>query len=108
MGYGLEGAIPDAIAKRVISDTVAPYFKRNDYSGGIFAGFDVLMRAAEGEAIGAPTPTSDRQRPTGRCSLCKCPHVRHRRADLLRKVPRVPHPSVRAGDVWTPGRALGG
>jgi hypothetical protein len=35
VGYGLEGAIPDAIAKRVIAETITPYFKAGDFYGGI-------------------------------------------------------------------------
>ena len=30
VGYGLEGAIPDAIAKRIVSDIMEPKFKRDD------------------------------------------------------------------------------
>ena len=31
VGYGLEGAIPDAIAKRIVSDVMAPRFKQGDF-----------------------------------------------------------------------------
>lgn len=41
-GYGLEGVIPDAVAKRIITDDIAPYFKQNDYAGGIVAGINRL------------------------------------------------------------------
>ena len=43
VGYGLEGVIPDAIAKRITSETVKPYFKTGDYFGGINAGIDQIM-----------------------------------------------------------------
>lgn len=56
VGYGLEGAIPDAIAKRVIAETVTPYFKAGDYYGGIEAGVAQVMRLIEGEAL--PPPAS--------------------------------------------------
>lgn len=39
-GYGLEGTIPDAVAKRIISDDITPRFKQGDYSGGITAGIN--------------------------------------------------------------------
>lgn len=39
-GYGLEGVIPDAVAKRIINDEITPYFKRGDYAGGIYAGLN--------------------------------------------------------------------
>jgi uncharacterized protein len=58
VGYGLEGAIPDAIAKRVIAETITPYFKAGDYYGGIDAGVTQLMRLIEGEQLPAPTPAS--------------------------------------------------
>ena len=34
VGYGLEGAVPDAYAKRIIEDEMIPHFKENDYFGG--------------------------------------------------------------------------
>jgi uncharacterized protein len=55
VGYGLEGAIPDAIAKRVIAETITPYFKAGDYYGGIDAGVQQLMRLIEGEQLPPPS-----------------------------------------------------
>ena len=54
VGYGLEGAIPDAVAKRVIAEIVVPYFKQGDYYGGIRAGVDRLIRIVEGEPLPPP------------------------------------------------------
>jgi uncharacterized protein len=54
VGYGLEGAIPDAIAKRVIAETITPYFKAGDFHGGIDAGVTQLMRLIEGETLPPP------------------------------------------------------
>jgi uncharacterized protein len=48
-GYGLEGAIPDIIAKQIIENIVVPNFKGNDFYGGINAGTDALIQAAQGE-----------------------------------------------------------
>jgi uncharacterized protein len=53
VGYGLEGAIPDAVAKRVLEDVVFPRFRAGDFAGGIEAGVDALMRAARGEVVPA-------------------------------------------------------
>ena len=39
-GYGLEGTLPDAAAKRIISDDITPRFKQGDYAGGITAGIN--------------------------------------------------------------------
>ena len=58
VGYGLEGPIPDAIAKRVIAETITPYFKAGDYYGGIDAGVTQLMRLIEGEQLPPPVASS--------------------------------------------------
>ena len=49
VGYGLEGAIPDAIAKRIVENEMIPRFRENDYTGGVAAALNVLMRLAAGE-----------------------------------------------------------
>ena len=51
VGYGLEGQIPDAIARRVIDETMTPHFKRADFAGGLTAGvqrLEELIVGAEG------------------------------------------------------------
>ena len=55
VGYGLEGVIPDAIAKRVIAETITPYFKAGDFNGGIDAGVQQLIKLIEGESLPPPT-----------------------------------------------------
>ncbi len=54
VGYGLEGAIPDLTAKRIISEIMAPSFKQGDYFGGISNATDTLMRLVSGEQLPAP------------------------------------------------------
>lgn len=54
VGYGLEGAVPDALASRIINDYVAPHFKENDYAGGVNAGVTALVSLIENEALPAP------------------------------------------------------
>jgi len=49
VGYGLEPAIPDAIAKRIVDNEMIPYFKQNDYYKGINKATTVLMKFASGE-----------------------------------------------------------
>ena len=58
VGYGLEGAIPDAIARRVIDELIAPRFREGDYAGGLDAGVTQLMKLIEGEALPPPAPGS--------------------------------------------------
>ncbi|GAB3505163.1 hypothetical protein GCM10027341_36350 [Spirosoma knui] len=48
-GYGLEGAIPDAIAKRIISNTIAPAFKQERYYEGLDAATTEIIQRARGE-----------------------------------------------------------
>ena len=48
-GYGLEGAVPDALAKRIISNTLVPAFKQNDYYAGLDRATDQLIALAKGE-----------------------------------------------------------
>ncbi len=54
VGYGLEGALPDAIAKRIIEDIVVPRFKSGDFYGGIDAGVDAMIKVVDGEALPPP------------------------------------------------------
>jgi len=49
VGYGLEPAIPDAIAKRIVENEMISSFRRNDYYSGIDDATDVLMQLASGE-----------------------------------------------------------
>ena len=57
VGYGLEGVIPDVIAKRVVADTITPRFQAGDFYGGIDAGVTQLMKLIEGEPLPAPSAT---------------------------------------------------
>lgn len=66
IGYGLEGAIPDARAKQVLDDIMAPHFKRGDFAGGINAGTDALIKLINGENLPAPAA---RQRGEGNDNL---------------------------------------
>ena len=51
VGYGLEGALNDATSKRIISETITPRFKQEDYYGGIKAGVDQMIRVVDGESL---------------------------------------------------------
>jgi len=56
VGYGLEGVIPDAIAKRIIAETIAPRLRQGDFNGGVSAGVEQIMQVIQGEALPAPPP----------------------------------------------------
>lgn len=50
VGYGLEGAIPDAISKRIVENEMIPHLRNgNDYYSAVNAALDVLMPLACGE-----------------------------------------------------------
>jgi uncharacterized protein len=59
VGYGLEGVLPDAIAKRIVSDDIAPHFKQGDFYGGIVAGITRITGVLQGEALPAPRRGND-------------------------------------------------
>jgi uncharacterized protein len=52
VGYGLEGAIPDAICKRIIEDEIKPQFKAGNFDAGLTAGVNAILAAAKGEYKG--------------------------------------------------------
>lgn len=54
VAYGLEGAIPDAMAKRIVDETLKPYFKRGDFAGGLMQASQQLMALIQGEKLPAP------------------------------------------------------
>jgi len=58
VGYGLEGVLNDATAKRIIAEFIVPDFKRGDFYGGITAGVTRMMAVIEGEPLPAPRARS--------------------------------------------------
>jgi len=53
VGYGLEGALPDALCKRIIDEQISPRFKAGDYDGGLTAGVQAIIAATKGEYQGS-------------------------------------------------------
>src|ERR1700733_7658528 len=56
VGYGLEGALTDVTAQRIIDEVITPKFKSGDFTGGISDGVDRIMRVVDGEPLPAPEP----------------------------------------------------
>ena len=54
VGYGIEGVLNDATAKRIVSDVITPPLKNGDFFGGINAGVDQMMRVIDGEPLPEP------------------------------------------------------
>ncbi len=58
-GYGLEGALPDALCKQIIENEIVPRFRAGDFDGGLSAGVRALMAAARGEYRGTGRIAAD-------------------------------------------------
>ena len=54
VGSGLSRRVPNALAARILRDTVAPHFRSNDLDGGVTAGVNALLRAMHAAPIRAP------------------------------------------------------
>jgi uncharacterized protein len=63
VGYGLEGALPDITANRIINEIIVPRFRTGDYYAGISAGLDAIIHVVDGEPL--PEPSANRE-PGGR------------------------------------------
>ncbi|MCB2409314.1 TPM domain-containing protein [Hymenobacter lucidus] len=61
-GYGLEGAIPDALAKRIISNTIVPAFREQRYYEGLDRATSQLIALAKGEYQADQAPPAQRGR----------------------------------------------
>lgn len=61
VGYGLEGALNDATAKRIVAEVISPAFKQGDFYGGIDAGVTSIIKVIDGEPLPPPMPNSDSQ-----------------------------------------------
>lgn len=57
VGYGLEGRLTDVAASRILRDVLPPYFRRNDFAGGLNATVDAIMVQAQSDARTAPGGT---------------------------------------------------
>jgi uncharacterized protein len=56
VGSGLEGALTDVTARRIIDEIITPKFKSGDFAGGISAGVDRIIGVVDGEPLPAPEP----------------------------------------------------
>jgi uncharacterized protein len=59
VGYGLEGALNDVTAKRIIDEVITPKFRSGDFAGGISDGVSRILRVVDGEPL--PAPAQPRQ-----------------------------------------------
>jgi uncharacterized protein len=54
VGYGLEGALPDALSGQIIRREIGPQFRGGNYYAGINAGIDAIMLATQNEYAASP------------------------------------------------------
>lgn len=57
-GYGLEGVLPDVVAKHIISNLVTPKYRAGDKAGAISAGVDAILARLKRE-VESPSPAGD-------------------------------------------------
>ena len=61
VGYGLEGALNDVTAKRIIDEVITPKFRSGDFAGGISAGLTRIIGVIDGEPLPAPAVAPSQQ-----------------------------------------------
>lgn len=59
-GYGMEGAIPDALARRIVDQLIVPNFRAEDYYGGLDKATDMIFKLASGEYEAESLTSSDK------------------------------------------------
>ena len=67
VGYGLEGQMPDAVASRIIRETIVPRLKAGDPDGALTDGVDRILKVAGGDAAAREpqTPARPGDQPLG-------------------------------------------
>lgn len=61
VGEGLEGALPDAICAQIIRNELAPYFRQDNYEGGVLASVNAITKAIAGEYRAEHVPVQTRR-----------------------------------------------
>ena len=56
VGYGLEGALPDAVCKDILEERLAPAFREGQYARGLDNALDAMISATRGEYTAAQRP----------------------------------------------------
>ena len=64
-GYGMEHLLTDAMSKRIIELDIIPYFKQNDYYGGLNRGVDAVFEVMTGEYKGTRKENTSEEFPGG-------------------------------------------
>jgi uncharacterized protein len=59
VGYGLEGALPDSLAQKIIDNDIVPYLKTGDYNAAVISGVRAIQAATQGEYTADASPLSN-------------------------------------------------
>lgn len=62
VGYGLEGALPDALASSIIRNVIRPQFRSGNYYKGVKAGLDAIISAVKGEYTAIKKPDREKKK----------------------------------------------
>lgn len=65
VGYGLEGALPDATCFDITEYQIKPHFRAKDYDGGLAVGIDSILKAIKGEYKGSGKTAAENRGGTG-------------------------------------------
>jgi uncharacterized protein len=55
VGYGLEGALPDAVANQIIYNELVPAFRAGNFDGGVENAVSAILQATRGEYKAGPS-----------------------------------------------------
>jgi len=61
VGYGLEGALPDATAFDITERHIKPLFRAGNYEAGLATGIDLIFKAIRGEYKGSGKTIAERR-----------------------------------------------
>ncbi len=61
VGQGLEGVLPDAICNQIIRNEMAPYFRQDNYEGGVAAAVSAMIKSIGGEYVADAQPVKKRR-----------------------------------------------
>ena len=105
VGYGLEGALTDVAARRIIDEIITPKFRSGDFAGGISAGVDRIIAGHRWRAAAGAGAAADFRRRPYRLSVQS---VRHLRGVRRRRIAADPaRPADRLGRHRRRGRTGG-
>lgn len=65
VGMGLQGALPDITASKIIREVMRPHLKNNDFDQGISAGIDSIIAATKGEFKATAAPQKQSHKKSG-------------------------------------------